>query len=295
MPEGDTIHRTQATLSPALTGATLRRFEAPRLSGTAPRVGERIDSVEAVGKHLLIRFSGGLTLETHMRMTGSWHLYRTGERWRKAPHLRRCVVEVEDWVAVCFSAPVVRTYPTAAEGTPLDPLGHLGPDLCDAASADDVVVDDCVERMSRLADPSSAIGDVLLDQRIANGVGNVFRSEVCWHCGVHPLRRLSAVPDGQRRAAGRTVRRAAAGEPRPVGPDDGPRWARRVRTEFATLPAVRHRHPVGSVRRAEPDHLLVPHLSALTGGATQVSTGRRGCVGTDLRAGRVGLGVGGDQ
>ena len=132
MPEGDTIHRTAQRLAPVLVGEVVRRFEAPQMLGTSPRAGERIDSVEAVGKHLLVRFSGGLTLETHMRMTGSWHLYRRGERWRKGPHLRRCVIETDEWVAVCFSAPVVRTFPTAAEGTGTDPLGHLGPDLCDA-------------------------------------------------------------------------------------------------------------------------------------------------------------------
>src|SRR5262245_26930015 len=95
VPEGDTIHRTAARLRPALEGQRLIRFEAPRMAGTRPRTGETIESVDAVGKHLLVRFSGGLTLETHMRMTGSWHLYRAAgaggrpERWRKPAHLVR--------------------------------------------------------------------------------------------------------------------------------------------------------------------------------------------------------------
>ena len=190
--------------------------------GTSPRAGERIDSVEAVGKHLLIRFSGGLTLETHMRMTGSWHLYRRGERWRKGAHLRRCVIETDQWLAVCFSAPVVRTFPTAAEGTGTDPLGHLGPDLCDATSDDPSVVERCVERMGSLVDASVEVGEALLDQRIANGVGNVFRSEVCWSCAVDPRRPVGSVDVDTRRrlieTAGRQLRANLDGPSRSTVP-----------------------------------------------------------------------------
>src|SRR4029077_9526945 len=87
VPEGDTIHRTANRLRPALVGQQLVRFEAGRARGRRPPPGTTIDAVEAVGKHLLIRFAGGITLRTHMRMTGSWHLYRTGERWRQPRHL----------------------------------------------------------------------------------------------------------------------------------------------------------------------------------------------------------------
>ena len=215
VPEGDTIHRTAARLRPALVGQRLVRFEAPRMAGTRPRAGETIDEVEAVGKHLLVRFSGGLTLETHMRMTGSWHLYRSGggpdggrpERWRKPAHLVRCRIDVPEWTAVCFSAPVVRTFPTAARGTAVDPIGHLGPDL--ALPVDDEVVAECVRRMDA-SDPDRAIGDVLLDQRVANGVGNVYRSEVCWACRVSPFRPVAEVPEELRAelvvTAGRLLR-----------------------------------------------------------------------------------------
>jgi endonuclease VIII len=211
VPEGDTIHRAAARLRPALAGAEVLAFAAPRLVGARPRVGERIESVDAVGKHLLVRFSGGLTLETHMRMTGSWHLYRNGERWRKAPHLQRCRIEVPGWVAVCFSAPVVRTYPTATEGTATDPIGHLGPDLAaPRADGDDAVVEECVGRMAALAPPGTPIGDALLDQRIGNGIGNVYRSEVCWACRVSPFRPVEHVEEDLRRrllaTAGRLLR-----------------------------------------------------------------------------------------
>lgn len=209
MPEGDTIHNAAAMLRPALAGADLVRFEAPRMVGTRPRPGERIEVVEAVGKHLLIRFSGGLTLETHMRMTGSWHLYRVGERWRKPAHLMRCVVAVDHHVAVCFSAPVVRTFPTARSGGVDDPTAHLGPDLCLDASADEQVVATCVERMDGL-EPHVPIGEVLLDQRIGNGIGNVYKSEACWFEHVDPFAPLHLVSHQERLAliavAGRLLR-----------------------------------------------------------------------------------------
>ncbi len=199
MPEGDTIHRAAARLRPALEGAELRRFEAPRLVGDRPRVGERIDAVRAVGKHLLMEFSGGLTLETHMRMTGSWHLYREGERWRKPAHLLRVRLDVPDWVAVCFSAPVVRTHATRS-GLPA--LGHLGPDLC----LPDPDLDACLAAMAAL-DEEESIAEALLDQRAANGVGNVYKSEVCWAERLHPGTPLRDVPPELRERLMRTANR----------------------------------------------------------------------------------------
>jgi endonuclease VIII len=199
MPEGDTIHRAAARLAPVLTGATLLRFEAPRLAGPAPRAGETIDSVAAIGKHLQVAFSGGLTLETHMRMTGSWQVYRTGERWRKPPHLMRCAIVVEGVQAVCFAAPVVRTFPTNARGTVQDPTVHLGPDLVVAhdEAAQREVVAHCVARMAAL-DPATPIGEVLLDQRVGNGIGNVYKSDVCWLEQVDPFRPLGSVDEATR-------------------------------------------------------------------------------------------------
>ena len=187
MPEGDTIHRAAARLRPALAGRDLIRFEAPRLVGDRPRPGVRIEAVEARGKHLLIDFADGLTLQTHLRMTGSWHLYRTGERWQKPAHLVRALVEVEGWVAVCFAAPVVRTYRRDAVGGPLgtdvDPVGHLGPDLVEPEPD----LDACIARLRSLLGPDVPAGVALLDQRVACGVGNVYKSEVLHRCRVDPF------------------------------------------------------------------------------------------------------------
>ncbi|HEY4376575.1 MAG TPA: DNA-formamidopyrimidine glycosylase family protein, partial [Acidimicrobiales bacterium] len=165
MPEGDTIHRTANRLRPALVGQELVRFEAPRLLGDRPRPGTRIEAVDAVGKHLLIDFADGLTLQTHQRMSGSWHLYRTGERWRSPRHLMRVLVAVDGWEAVDFAAPVVRTYrrvvPGGALGRDLDPVAHLGPDLCVA----DPDIAGCLARWTARVEPGAVVADVLLDQR----------------------------------------------------------------------------------------------------------------------------------
>jgi endonuclease-8 len=199
VPEGDTLHRAANRLRPALAGATLRRFEAPRLLGDRPRPGVAIRAVEAVGKHLLIHFDDGLTLRTHLGMPGSWHLYRTGERWRKPRHLLRALVGVDGWDAVCFSAPQVQTYrpdrPGGPLGTARDPIGHLGPDLC----TPDVDLDEALRRYEELADPSTEAAVALLDQRLASGIGNVYKSELLHRCRVDPFVPIGKVPVPVRR------------------------------------------------------------------------------------------------
>ncbi len=201
MPEGDTIHRVANRLRPALVGGDLVRFQATRAVGRRPAPGTAVVGVEAVGKHLLIRFADGITLRTHLRMTGSWHLYRTGERWQKPAHLVRALVEVPGWVAVCFSAPVVALeYEPIGDGAATRPasLDHLGPDLT-RADVDDAAIDACLDRMAALSGPDDEIGAVLLDQRVACGVGNVFKSEVLWACGVDPSTQVAALNVATRR------------------------------------------------------------------------------------------------
>ena len=183
MPEGDTIHRSAARLREALVGKVVRSLRVQRIEGTRPHPGATIEEVEAVGKHLLVHFDDGLTLQTHMMMSGSWHLYRPGERWQRPIHMARVVIEVDDRVAVCFLAPVVRSYRATARRSPID---HLGVDLCRV----DVDIDSAVRRISSFASPDSEIAPVLLDQRIACGIGNVYKSETLFACGVNPFTRL---------------------------------------------------------------------------------------------------------
>ncbi|MEO6989737.1 MAG: DNA-formamidopyrimidine glycosylase family protein [Aquihabitans sp.] len=199
MPEGDTLHRAANRLRPALAGATLRRFEAPRLLGDRPLLGVVVRDVEAMGKHLLVHFDDGLTLRTHLGMTGSWHVYAEGTRWRKHRHLLRALVGVDGWDAVCFSAPQIQTYrpdrPGGALGTGIDPIGHLGPDLC----TPDVDLDMALARFDTVPEPGTSIADALLDQRIAAGIGNVYKSELLHRCRVDPFVAVEVVPVEVRR------------------------------------------------------------------------------------------------
>ena len=189
MPEGDTLFNTALTLRPALLGESLTAINIRARGMYRLRVGDTVRSVEAVGKFLEIVVERGLALRTHLHMTGVWHLYEQGERWRRPRHLARAVLETESHVAVCFAAPTVEVGPAAD-----DRLAHLGPDLCHA----DVDLDVVLERVAG-SDPSTEIAEVLLDQRLAAGIGNVYKNEVLWACEVSPFRPLADVDEPMRR------------------------------------------------------------------------------------------------
>lgn len=201
MPEGDTIHRTANRLRPALDGQVVEGFDAPRLTGDRPRTGDRIEAVQAVGKNLLIRFPKQLVLHTHMMMTGSWHLYRHHEKWQEPAHLARVQIRVPEWVAVCFAAPTVRTWRDVPDQP--NPLSHLGPDLC----LEGVDLDLVVERVGQIAEPGTSVADVLLDQRPAAGIGNVYKSEALWACRVSPFVAIENVAVEARRRLYETAAR----------------------------------------------------------------------------------------
>lgn len=192
MPEGDTIHRAARRLGQALAGKPLVRFEGARLAGDGPAPGTMIERIEASGKYLLVHFGDGTVLETHLRMAGSWHLYRPGERWRRSASTARAVLETRDWVGVCFAAPhVVLRRLRAGQGT--GGPGHLGPDLTTTEPDFDLVT----ERARRYRTAAAPVVDVLLDQRVFAGVGNVFKSEVLHACGLHPDLPLGRLSDEQ--------------------------------------------------------------------------------------------------
>src|SRR5690242_19031605 len=143
MPEGDSIFRAARGLHRALAGRTVSRFQSvfPRLTNPLedrPLVGQIVDRVEARGKHLLIWFSGDVVLRTHMRMHGSWHIYRPGERWQRPRADMRIVLGTAEYEAVAFSVPVAEL--TSARDLERDPVVRdLGPDILtehfDAAEA----------------------------------------------------------------------------------------------------------------------------------------------------------------
>src|SRR5262245_45606092 len=142
MSEGDTIFRAAHTLNRALAGKVVTRFDSvfPALTRVAdehPIVGRTVESVSSRGKHMLMTFSGGLTLRTHMRMNGSWHIYRPGERWQRPARDMRVLVATEDFVAVGFSVPVAELL-SDRDMARHRQLRALGPDVLDASfDADD--------------------------------------------------------------------------------------------------------------------------------------------------------------
>ena len=195
MPEGDTLHRTASGLAPHLVG---RPVTAARVRPGGPQVGRivgaTVTAVEAMGKNLLIRFDNGLEIRTHLRMNGSWHRYRPGERWRRSPARARLVIEVPGAVAVCFDAPVVELFESRAEA--IHPtIARLGPDLL-APDWTDAYADEAV---GRLRDPSRAsmtISAALLDQRALAGIGNIWRNETLFRERVDPWTPVADLDDG---------------------------------------------------------------------------------------------------
>src|SRR3954469_23995470 len=176
MPEGDTIFRAARTLHRALAGHEVVRFESvlpalTRIHEDTPITGRVIESVSAAGKHVLMRFSGDLVLRTHMRMNGSWHIYRPGERWRRPRRDMRLVVATRDFEAVGFNVPVAEFLQGKAIERQED-LRLMGPDLL----ADSFDMEEAIRRFRTRQ--ALEIADALLNQRVVAGAGNVYKSEV---------------------------------------------------------------------------------------------------------------------
>jgi endonuclease-8 len=193
MPEGDTIFRAARTLHRALAGRDVVRFESvlpalTRVDEDTPLTGRTIESVTAAGKHVLMRFSNDLVLRTHMRMNGSWHIYRPGERWLRPRRDMRIVVATLDFEAVGFNVPVAEFLQGTAVARQPD-LRLMGPDLLGDTFDDDEAV-----RRLRAKD-ASAVAEALLNQRVVAGIGNVYKSEVLFLCGVHPFVPVRQVDD----------------------------------------------------------------------------------------------------
>jgi endonuclease-8 len=170
-----------------LAGHVVTRFETAyahleRVAVDTPIVGRTIERVESVGKHLLIVLSGDLVLRTHMRMNGSWHLYRHGEKWWRGRHALRVRIDTAAWVAVAFDVPVAE-FVTPKQLQTTDPVAKLGPDLLGR----DFNREEAVRRLLETEDRPIAAS--LLDQRLVAGIGNVYKSEVLFLSGVNPFAR----------------------------------------------------------------------------------------------------------
>jgi endonuclease-8 len=248
MPEGDTIHQTAAALRAALLGSVVERITGShadvRRHG-ARITGRRITGVESAGKHLLVGFDNGWTLRTHLGMPGSWHLYRPGERWRRSPGAARVVIETAGRIAVCFAAPTVQLAPAAVVR---ERIAHLGPDTAPRSFDPAEVL-----RRARATDETRTAADLLLDQSVLAGVGNVFKSEILFLEGVHPATTTGELADEAILALARRARQLVEANLTPgprttTGGRDGKLWVSgRVRR-----PCRRCRTPIEEAWMGEP-------------------------------------------
>ena len=199
MPEGDTIFRTARSMGRALMGRPVTVFRSTyplltRFNDDTPIAGQIVESVEARGKWLLIHFSGGGTLATHMLMNGSWHIYRHGEPWQQPRFNMRIVIENSDFVTVGFKVPVAEMHTAQSlerdRRIPRTDVDVLRPDFD---------VEFVIDRIA--AHAHEEIGDVLLHQKVIAGVGNVFKSEICFVTGINPFCKVCALDGVQIKAA----------------------------------------------------------------------------------------------
>ena len=188
MPEGDTVWLAGRRLHDALAGQRLIRsdFRVPQ-HASADLAGRLVREVVSRGKHLLTRIDDDLTLHTHFRMDGTWHLYRPGDRWRGGPDWQvRVVLATDQWRAVGYRLPVVELL---ARGDEDRAVGHLGPDIL----GPDWDRDEALRRLS--VAPDREIGVALIDQRNLAGIGNLYKAESLFLARLFPWRPVHDVPD----------------------------------------------------------------------------------------------------
>jgi endonuclease VIII len=191
VPEGDTIFRAACALHRALAGQTVTGFESvlPKLGRVeidSPITGRTIEKVEAIGKWTLIYFSGDLILLTHMLMSGSWHIYRPGEKWHRRRDDMRIILRTEKILAVAFKVPIAEFH-TADSLRRRRVFNQIGP----SALADEYNDAEILKRLR--SRPEITVGQALLAQSLISGIGNVFKSEICFACGVNPFRTVATL------------------------------------------------------------------------------------------------------
>lgn len=206
MPEGDTLFKIRETIRPDLIGEQLVRVE---LFGRRARSLERrVERLITTGKHLFVVLDSGEMIRTHLGMHGTWHRYRHESRWRLPRREASCALWTERMVLVCFRAKEVECL-GARQVRAHRTLGRLGPDLLDSDFDDEAEdrMTTILERASHFGDPEAPVVDLLLDQRIAAGIGNVYKSETLFLESVHPRRSLASIDQPQRRRLFDTARR----------------------------------------------------------------------------------------
>lgn len=186
MPEGDSIAKDAARLRPVLVGRVIVSVygTSPSVRSNSHRIlDETVEDIRTVGKHLVVDMSGGFSVRVHLGMPGRWTIMPADRRF---PGSARLVLTTSTHHACCFSAPTVEVDRTAGIDRE---LARLGPDVLDPGFEPEVFVE-----RARLR-PDRGIGEVLLDQRVAAGIGNVYKSELLFLAGVHPRTPIDAISD----------------------------------------------------------------------------------------------------
>jgi endonuclease-8 len=245
VPEGDTIARIAAAIRPDLVDRVLCAARCRREGVVGGLPGRRITAIETVGKHMLLHLDDDTTLRVHLGLGGSWHRYAPGEHWKKPRDQMALVLETADDVLVCFGAPTVeRLRRRELEAHPV--LSELGPDLL--ADPDlDLAAERAVARAGE-----RTVAEVLLDQRAACGLGNVFKSEILFVERLHPATRAADLDRGRWRilwALGAEMLAANANRPRATREGPGPRVWVYGRTN---RPCLRCGTPITSCQQGEP-------------------------------------------
>ncbi len=240
MPEGDTLEIARQRIAPVLDGQVVRRFWARKLRGHRPRPGQRIEQVRVHGKHLLVDFDRNLTLQVHLGMAGSWSVRPPDAdltRTLRHPQLR-VHLGTDRGHALCFSSPTVQTFLRSAE---LTPVSNLGPDLLVPPEESDRVAAEAARRARTGTSGTTLIVDALLDQGLAAGIGNVYRSEVLFLEGVWPFTPVSSIGDRTLESLYRRASRSLweNSRARPVGDAGRRRHRPRTTTPHLHGPLVR--------------------------------------------------------
>ncbi len=193
MPEGDTIYRAARTLQRALAGKVITHFETAlpkldRVNIDTPIAGRFIEKVEPHGKWMLMHLSGDLILLTHNLMSGSWHIYRPGERWWGRKQDARIVIETADMIAVAFRMPVAEFH-TEESLKRREGFNQLGPDVLGQGFDPEAAV------QSLRSHPDMEIAEAVLKQSVLAGPGNVFKSEICFAARLDPFRLVSTLDE----------------------------------------------------------------------------------------------------
>ncbi|MDP3208480.1 MAG: DNA-formamidopyrimidine glycosylase family protein [Rhodoglobus sp.] len=189
MPEGDTVYRSATNLNSALAGRTLTRCDirVPAFA-TVDLTGEPVESVSSRGKHILMRI-GEYTLHSHLKMEGSWHLYRHGAKWFRPEFQARAILATDEVLAVGFDLGQFEVLRRPDED---QAVGYLGPDLLGSDW------DPALALANLLSDPTREVGLALLDQRNLAGLGNVYRAELCFLRGILPTRPVGEVTEPEK-------------------------------------------------------------------------------------------------